>query len=70
MKIIKCYHDNSPANYFSIQKTYKFLTLKYYQLIFYCNIEIHVKDCEICLTFQIVCYKSYDNLQLLPVPNY
>ena len=46
------------------------ITRKYYWLTLCHDVETYVTGCDICLALKTVRYKSYGNLQLLPVPIY
>lgn len=69
-KLINHHHNNLLAGYFGIDKVQELITKKYYQLTFHYNIEIYIRRCNMCLVFKTIYYKSYGNLQSLPVPTY
>ncbi len=49
-KLISRHHDDSLADHFGIDKTRELITQKYYWLTLRCDVEAHVKGCNISLT--------------------
>ena len=70
IKFIGYHYGNCLVSRFSIKKTYKFLAKKYYWPIFNYNIKTYVKNYDVCLIFQIIQHKLYNDLQFLPVLTY
>ena len=69
-ELISRYHDNPLVGHFGIEKTRKFVARKYYWPMLQYNVEDYVKGYNVCLTLKTVWYKSYGNLQSLPVPTH
>lgn len=61
-KLISRYYDNSLAGYLSIKKTWKLVTQKYYLLTLRADIEIYLKEFDVCLILKAVRYISYEDL--------
>ncbi len=69
-ELISRYQDNPLADHFGIEKTQELIARKCYWLTLQRDIEAYIKAYNICLTSKTVCYKSYSNLQSLPIPTY
>ena len=65
IKLISQHHNNLLVGYFDINKTRIFIGQKYYWLNFKKDVEAYAKGCNICLSFKLIKYKPYDNLQIL-----
>lgn len=69
-KHISRHHNNLLTSYFDINQTRKLIGRKYYQPNLQKNVEVYIKDCNICLFAKKVKYKPYDKLQLLLISTY
>ena len=69
-KVIRCHHDNLLVRHFRIDKTQKLIGQNYYWPSLKKNVELYVKECNICLTSKAVKHKLYDDLQSLLIPTY
>lgn len=69
-KLISRHHNDLLVDHFGIEKTQKLIARKYYWLTLQKDVKAHVKGCNICLISKVVCYKSYEDLQLLPILTY
>lgn len=70
LELIDWYPNNPLAEHYEINKTYELVARKYYWSTFCHNIEIYVKNCNVCLALTAVCYKFYKNLQSFLVLTY
>ena len=69
-KLISRHHDDLLAGHFGIQKTRELIAWKYYWPTVQHDVEIYVKDCDVCLASKAVKHKPYGNFQLLPIPTH
>ena len=69
-ELISRHHNNLLTGYFDIKKTYDLLVQQYYCPTFYRNVNVYVKDCDLCLGSKDDCQKPYNNLQLLRIQAY
>ena len=69
-ELINRYHNNLLADPFGIEKTQELIARKYYWPMLQQDAEAYVKGCDIYLAAKAVCYKLYENLQLLLVPTH
>ena len=69
-EFINQHYNNSLAGHFNIDKTKDFVSWEYYLPNLQKYIETYVKSCDVCLGLKVVRYKSYGNLQSLPVPTH
>ena len=70
MELISRYHNNLLARYIYIEKTLELVIRHYYWPTFWANIEVYVKECDVCITLKSVKYKLYKGLQSLPMPTH
>ena len=67
-EIINRHHDDLLAGYFGIEKTRELVARIYYWPTLQADINIYVKEYDICLASKAVKHKPYEDLQSLPVP--
>lgn len=65
IKVINQNYNNFLVSYFSVNKTKKLISQKYYWLSLKKNFETYIKGCNVCLSLKIMRDKLYNNLQLL-----
>ena len=53
-ELINKHHDDQLAGYFGIDKTQELVAKKYYWETFRHNVEVYVRDCDICLASKTV----------------
>ena len=69
-KLISRNYNHLLAGYFGIKKMQELVIRMYYWETLRHNVEIYVRDCNVCLASKTVKPKPYGNLQKLPVPTY
>ena len=69
-ELISRHHNNLLSDHFGIEKTQELVVQKYYWPTFCHDVNDYVKGCDICLALKTVQYKSYGDLQSLPVPTH
>lgn len=69
-KLISRHYDDPLNNHLGVDKIWELIDQKCYWLSFCHNVEAYVTGCNICLALKAVRYKSYGDLQLLPVIMY
>ena len=69
-EFISQYHNNFLTSYFSINKTRKFTSWKYYCPSLKKDVEAYVKVCDVYLALKIVKHKLYNDMQALLVLSY
>ena len=70
LELISQYHNNPLVSHFGNDKTQEFIARKYYWPMLCQDVEVYVKDCDICLASKTVWHKPYSNLQVLLVPTH
>ena len=66
-ELISRHHDDPLAGHFGIEKTRELIARKYYQETFHHDVEVYIRDCDVCLVSKAVRHKPYGNLQQLPI---
>lgn len=61
-EFISKHHDNPLARHFKMNKTMNLIAPNYYWLIIWADIEIYVKDFDVCLASELGRDKSYEEL--------
>lgn len=61
-ELINRYYDDLLRNYFNNKKTQEFVARKYYWETFSCNVEVYIRGYDICLVYNVIKYKFYENL--------
>lgn len=65
--ITRHYYNNPLTSLLGMKKTKKLVVQKFCESILHLDIETYVKSCNVYLALNVVCYKLYKDLQLLPV---
>lgn len=60
-ELISCYHNDLLVGYYGNDKTQELITRRFDWSIFYYNMEIYLRECNIYLTSKAICYKPYEN---------
>lgn len=66
-KLISRHNNDLLASDFSIDKTWKLVVWKYYQLIFHKDVKTYVWGYYVCLDSKTFRYKPCDDFQFLPI---
>ena len=69
-KVISCYHNDSLAEHFGIDKTRELVGWKYYWPSLRKDVKNYVRGFDVCLASKAIRYKPYRDLQSLPVPTH
>ena len=67
-ELISRHHDDPLVSHFRIKKTRKLLAQKDYWPTFCYDVEVYVKDYNVCLASKTICHKPYSDFQLMPIP--
>lgn len=70
LELMGRYYNNTVASYFRIERTQKLIIRKYYWPTLQRNVELCVKDCNVCLASKTVRHKPHRNLQSLFIPTH
>ena len=63
IELISRHYDDSLAGHLGIEKTQELVAKKYYWKTLCHDVEVYVRDCDVCLTSKAVKHKPYGNLQ-------
>ena len=69
-ELISQYHNNPLSKDFSINKTRKLISRKYYWSSLTKDVEAYVKGCNVCLSLKAVKHKPYSKSKALPIPTH
>ena len=69
-ELISRHHNDPLVGHFGIEKTQELVAKKYYWKTLYHDVEVYVRDYDVCLVSKAVRYKPYENLQQLPLPTH
>lgn len=70
IEMISRHYGNPMVGYVSIGKTHKLVACKFNRLTFQFNVEVYVKDCDVCLVLNAARHKPYSDLQALLILTY
>lgn len=70
MKLISYQFLNLSVNFFTVQKTYELIAIKYFWLIFYYNTKNYIQTYNVHLAFKTINCNFYINFQFLLDPVY
>ena len=70
IELISRHHDKPLAGHFGIEKTWELITRKYYWPTLRHDVEIYIKDYDVCLASKAVRHKPYGDFQLFPIPTH
>jgi len=68
-ELLKCHHDDELTKHFSIERTLKLMSRKYYWLKLVKDVKKYVFSCDICQRRKVFKHHSYGEMQALPHSN-